>query len=223
MPYYPILVDLAGRKVLIVGGGNVAQRKIESLLQYDAEVLVVGRELTATLRDYIEDGKITYLGPEFQKEHINGAILVIAATDDPALNRLVSTCARDSGSLVNSVDQPADCTFIVPAVLKRGDLLIAVSTSGKSPALAKKVREDLESHFGEEYEILLILMGNLRKEILSRGFGQEENRRIFENVVSSGALKMIREKNWEGIRSLLSEALDRPTSRGELLKYLKRE
>jgi precorrin-2 dehydrogenase/sirohydrochlorin ferrochelatase len=223
MPYYPILVDLAGRKVVIVGGGNVAQRKIESLLQYEAEVLVVARELTTRLKDYIKEGKITYLGPEFQEEHIVGAMLVIAATDDPALNRLVSTCARDRGSLVNAVDQPADCTFIAPSVLKRGDLLIAISTSGKSPALAKKVRDDLESHFGEEYEILLILMGNLRKEVLSRGFGQEENRRIFEHVVNSGVLKLIREKNWQGIGSLLSEALGRPTSREETSKYLKRE
>lgn len=221
--YYPILVDLSGRKVVVVGGGNVAQRKIESLLQYEAEVLVVARELTKRLRDYIKEGKITYLGREFQKEHINDAMLVIAATDDPGLNRLVSTCARDKGSLVNAVDQPADCTFIVPSVLKRGDLLIAISTSGKSPALARKVREDLENHFGEEYEILLILMGNLRKEILSRRFGQEENKRIFEHVVNSGVLKMIREKNWEGLGSLLSEALDRPTSREEILKYLKRE
>jgi precorrin-2 dehydrogenase/sirohydrochlorin ferrochelatase len=223
MSYYPILVDLAGQKVVIVGGGNVAQRKIESLLQYEAEVLVVARELTTKLREYIKAGKINYLGQEFQKEHINGAMLVIAATDDPALNRHVSTCARDRGSLVNVVDQPADCTFIVPSVLKRGDLLIAISTSGKSPALARKVREDLENHFGEEYEILLILMGNLRNEILPRGFGQEENKRIFEHIVNSGVLKMIRERNWEGIGSLVSEALDRPTSREEILKYLKRE
>jgi precorrin-2 dehydrogenase/sirohydrochlorin ferrochelatase len=223
MPYYPILVYLAGRKVVVVGGGNVAQRKIESLLQYEAEVLVVARELTTRLRDYIKEEKITYLGREFQKEHIKGAMLVIAATDDAGLNRLVSTCARDSGCLVNAVDQPGDCTFIVPSVLKRGDLLIAISTSGKSPALARKVREDLEKHFGEEYEILLNLMGNLRKEILSRGLGQEENKRIFEHIVNSGVLKMIREKNWEDLGSFLSNALDRPTSREEILKYLERE
>jgi precorrin-2 dehydrogenase/sirohydrochlorin ferrochelatase len=210
--YYPILVDLSGQKVVVVGGGNVAQRKIESLLQYEAEVLVVARDLTPGLSRYMEQGKITHLGREFQKDQVDDAILVIAATDDPALNRLVSTSARDKGILVNAVDQPGDCTFIVPSVLKRGDLIIAVSTSGKSPALARRVRKDLESHFGEEYESVLILMGNLRKEILSRGLGQEEKKGIFENIVNSGILRMIREKDWESIASLLSEALDRPVS-----------
>ena len=221
--YYPILVDLSGQKVVVVGGGNVAQRKIESLLLFEAEVLVVARELTPGLRQYIKEGKITYLGREFQKEQIDGATLVIAATDDPGLNRFVSTSARDRGILINAVDQPADCTFIVPSVLKKGDLLIAISTSGKSPALARRVREDLENHFGEEYEILLILMGNLRKEILSRGLAQEEKKGIFENIVNSDILRMIRKKNWESIASLLSEALDRPISREEMLKYLERE
>jgi precorrin-2 dehydrogenase/sirohydrochlorin ferrochelatase len=223
MSYYPILADLAGRKVVVVGGGNVAQRKIESLLHHEADVLVVARELTPRLSQYMKEGRITYLGREFRKEQIGGAILVIAATDDPALNRLVSTSARDRGILINAVDQPADCTFIVPSVLKRGDLLIAISTSGKSPALARRVREDLEKHFGVEYEILLILLGNLRKEILSRDLMQEEKKAIFENIVNSDILQMIREKNWEGIASLLSEALDRPISREETLKYLKRE
>jgi precorrin-2 dehydrogenase/sirohydrochlorin ferrochelatase len=221
--YYPILVDLSGQKVVVVGGGNVAQRKIESLLQYGPEVLVVARELTPGLSRYTEQGKITHLGREFQKDQVDGAILVIAATDDPALNRLVSASARDRGILVNAVDQPGDCTFIVPSVLKRGDLLIAVSTSGKSPALARRVREDLESLFGEEYEGVLILMGNLRKEILSRGLGQEEKKGIFENIVNSGILRMIREKDWESVAFLLSEALERPVSGEETVKFLKRE
>jgi precorrin-2 dehydrogenase/sirohydrochlorin ferrochelatase len=146
---------------------------------------------------------------------------VIAATDDPALNRFVCTSARNGGILINAVDQPADCTFIVPSVLKRGDLLIAISTSGKSPALARRVREDLESHFGEEYEMLLILVGNLRKEILFSGLAQEEKKGIFENILNSDILRMIREKNWESIASLFSEALDRPISREEIIEYLK--
>jgi len=223
MPYYPILVDLSGQKVVVVGGGNVAQRKIESLLQHRAEVCVVARELTPRLRENVEAGKITFLGRKFQKEHLDGAMLVIAATDDTLLNRLVSTSARERGILVNAVDQPADCTFIVPSVLKRGQLLIAVSTSGQSPALARKVREDLENLFGEEYETLLALMGNLRREILSGGLSQEARKGIFENLVSSDILRMIREKNWEAVGSLLSEALGRPISREEILEYLERE
>ena len=110
---------------------------------------------------------------------------MIAATDDPSLNQAVSACAREKGILVNAVDQPVDCTFIVPSILKRGDLVIAVSTSGKSPAIAKKIREDLENRYGREYEIFLALLGKLRGEVLRKGFSQEENKGIFERLVNS--------------------------------------
>jgi precorrin-2 dehydrogenase/sirohydrochlorin ferrochelatase len=223
MPYYPILVDLAGQKVVVVGGGHVAERKIESLLQHGAEVCVVARELTPGLKEKEEAGKIAFLGREFEREHLDGAMLVIAATDDTLLNRRVSASARERGILVNAVDQPSDCTFIVPSVLKRGELLIAVSTSGQSPALARKVREDLEILFGEEYETLLVLMGNLRKEILSGGLSQEERKRVFETLARSDILRLIREKNWEAVGSLLSGALGRPVSREQTLGYLGRD
>jgi len=107
------------------------------------------------------------------------------------------------GLLINAVDQPEDCNFIVPSALRRGDLRIAVSTSGKSPALAKKVREDLEEHFGNEYESFLVLMGKLRKEILSRGLSQKENSRIFRELVESPILEAIGREEWGQVASIL--------------------
>ena len=183
MPYYPILVDLKEKKVIVVGGGIVAQRKIETLLEYDAIVNIVSHELTPILQRYVEEGRVKLLGKDFSGDELDGAFLVIAATDNPEVNHRVSEIAKGKGLLVNAVDQPSDCTFIVPAILRRGDLLVAISTSGKSPALAKKIRENLEVKFGGEYEDFLRLMGYVRREILSSGISQEERSRIFNELI----------------------------------------
>jgi precorrin-2 dehydrogenase/sirohydrochlorin ferrochelatase len=221
--FYPILVDLQGKKALVVGGGKVAQRKIESLLEYGASVHVIARELTAELEQLRSRKRIELLGGEFSEAHLEGVFLVIAATDDALLNRRVSQEAQKRGLLVNAVDQPADCNFIVPSVLSRGDLLIAVSTSGKSPAFARKVRVELEQHFGEEYGFFLNLMGNLRKEILRLGLSQEENKRAFEKLVYSDLLQAIRQKKWDLASQIIEKVLGRPLSKNQILDFLKAE
>jgi precorrin-2 dehydrogenase/sirohydrochlorin ferrochelatase len=111
------------------------------------------------------------------------------------------------GMLVNAVDQPEDCNFIVPAIVRRGDLVIAISTTGKSPALAKMLRERLELQFGYEYEIFLILIGKLRKKILSMGYSQEKNSRIFNEIVRSDIIKALEEKNLRRVEELFQEIL----------------
>jgi len=221
--FYPILVDLQGKKALVVGGGKVAQRKIETLLEYGASVQVVARELTAELEELRNAGRIEFLGGEFAEAFLEGAFVVFAATDDASLNRRVSRAAQQRGLLVNAVDQPADCNFIVPSVLSRGDLLIAVSTSGKSPAFARKVRLELERNFGEEYGSFLNLMGNLRKEILRLGLSPEENKSTFEDLVSSDLLTAIREKNWDLASQIVEKVLGRPVSKNQMLDFLKAE
>jgi precorrin-2 dehydrogenase/sirohydrochlorin ferrochelatase len=135
----------------------------------------------------------------------------------------VSQAAQQRGLLVNAVDQPADCNFIVPSVLARGDLLIAVSTSGKSPAFARKVRVELERHFGEEYGLFLNLMGNLRKEILRLGLSQEENKSAFEELVYSDLLQTIRRKEWVAASQIIEKVLERPVSKNQILDFLKAE
>jgi precorrin-2 dehydrogenase/sirohydrochlorin ferrochelatase len=221
--FYPILVDLHGKRALVVGGGKVAQRKIETLLEHGASVQVVARELTATLKALRKDEEIECLGDEFSEAFLEGTFLVFAATDDASLNRRVSQAAQQRGLLVNAVDQPADCNFIVPSVLARGDLLIAVSTSGKSPAFARKVRVELERHFGEEYGLFLNLMGNLRKEILRLGLSQEENKSAFEELVYSDLLQTIRRKEWVAASQIIEKVLERPVSKNQILDFLKAE
>ncbi|MGD8985663.1 MAG: bifunctional precorrin-2 dehydrogenase/sirohydrochlorin ferrochelatase [Desulfobacteraceae bacterium] len=223
MSYYPVLIHLDGKKVVVVGGGPVAERKIETLLEYGADVQVVSRDLTPRLRKYSEGGTIGFLGQEFNEDCLEEAFMVIAATDDPRLNHQVSKKAKEKGLLVNAVDQPSDCNFIVPSILRRGDFLIAVSTSGKSPALAKKVREALEEGFGNEYESLLILMGRLREEILSQRLSQDENRRIFHELVNSPVLEAIARKDWNGVAVILNGIIPGRVSSKDVINYLKVE
>lgn len=205
MSYYPIFLELEGKTVLVVGGGNVALRKVETLLEYGAEVNIVSKGLNSQLRGLVESGKIRQVGKEFVDKHLNSIFLAIAATDDPELNHKISESARKRGIMINAVDQPADCDFIVPSVVKRGDLSVAVSTSGKSPALAKSIRKQLEEQFGKEYESFLILMGRLRKEILSLGLAQEKNSRFFNAIVNSNILEAIAEDRWEEVAEILEK------------------
>ena len=221
--FYPVLVDLQGKKALVVGGGKVAQRKIETLLEHGATVQVVAKELTASLEELRRAGRIEFLGEEFSETFVDGVFVVFAATDDASLNRRVSRTAQQRSLLVNAVDQPADCNFIVPSVLSRGDLVIAVSTSGKSPAFARKVRVELEQSFGEEYGLFLNLMGNLRKEILRLGLSQEENKSTFEDLVTSDLLTAIREKNWDLASQIIEKVLGRPVSKNQMLDFLEAE
>jgi precorrin-2 dehydrogenase/sirohydrochlorin ferrochelatase len=223
MSYYPILVNLQGQKAVVVGGGNVAERKIQTLLLCAAVVHVVSRDLTGTLQRYVAENKITYLGDAFRESQLDGAFMVIAATDDPELNRKVSLAAKRQNLLINAVDQPEDCNFIVPSILRRGDLIIAVSTSGKSPALARKIRQELEATFGDEYQSLLVIMGRLRKEILSSGLSSEENRAIFMALADSGLLKALEKRDWDEVAAILSKAFGRLMSRDEVMDYLKAE
>ena len=217
--YYPVFLALEGKKVLVVGGGRVAQRKIETLLEYGALVDVVARELNRAIASMAEKGLIQYAGRDFAESHLDHVFLVIAATSDVSLNRHVSEKAQQKGLFVNAVDQPSECNFIVPSILRRGDLVVAVSTSGKSPAFARKVREDLEEHFGEEYASFLTLMGNLRELVLSRGLSQEQNRGLFEKLIASPLLGSIRENDWERAASIVSDVLGGSFSPEEIMDY----
>jgi precorrin-2 dehydrogenase/sirohydrochlorin ferrochelatase len=223
MSYYPVLIHIEGKKVIVVGGGTVAERKIETLLEYGAVVYVVSRDLTPRLRKYSEEGTIGFLGQEFNEASLEEAFMVIAATDDPILNHKVSEKAKERGLLINAVDQPSDCNFIVPSVLRRGDLLIAVSTSGKSPALAKKLREALEERFGNEYESLLILMGRLREKILTQRLSREENKRIFHDLINSPILEAIARKDWDEVSVILNGIIPGQLSTEDVKTFLKVE
>ena len=207
MSYYPIFVQLQGEKALVVGGGSVARRKVETLLEYGASVRIVSRVLCPKLERLVEKEEIRFLGEEFRETFLEGIFLVIAATDDKELNHRISRAARARGLLINAVDQPEDCNFIVPSIVNRGNLQIAISTSGKSPAMAKKIRKELEGRFGMEYEVFLSLMGRIREAVLPMGFSQKENGAIFQRIIDAGLLDMIARGDTKGAEAALSELL----------------
>lgn len=168
-PYYPVSLSLSGRKCLVVGGGLVARRKVATLLEHGAAVQVISPELCPELKQMAAKGLIETLPREYQSGDIKEAFVVIAATDDGKINDRVAQEAALKGVLVNVVDDPTGSNFIVPSYLRRGDITIAVSTAGRSPALARKIRHRLEKEFGAEYASLALLIDSVRSELKERG------------------------------------------------------
>jgi len=198
--YYPLYLNITDKRCVVVGGGEVAARKVERLLSCGARVTVIVRELGPALDVLKKNGRLEHVESDYRKEHLRGAFLVIGATDSPEVNERVYRDSKEEGVLVNIVDDPGLCDFILPSLMERGDLAIAVSTGGKSPALARKIRQELESIYGPEYEVLLGIMGALREKVLSRQGPSEANRRVFESVLDSDVLDKIRKKDWKAVK-----------------------
>jgi precorrin-2 dehydrogenase / sirohydrochlorin ferrochelatase len=207
MKYYPVNLDIRHQSCLVVGGGAVGTRKVKTLLGCGAAVTVVSPEVTNSLMALAGENRISLKQRPYQASDLEDVFLVIGATDNMDLNRAIHQDARKQGKLCNIADQPDLCNFILPSVIERGDLIIAISTSGKSPAFAKKLRKQLEAQFGPEYAEFLKLMGTVRKILLERDHDPEAHRRIFENLVDQGLLESIRDGNTAHIDSLLKALL----------------
>jgi precorrin-2 dehydrogenase/sirohydrochlorin ferrochelatase len=163
MSLYPIFLKLEGHKVLIVGGGIIAEQKIEAVLRSATDVTVVSPQITPRIRLWAHQGRIKYVALDFKQGMTCGYFLVISCTDSEATNRAVYQEARESGALANAVDDPGYCDFYAPAVVSRGGFQIAISTGGNSPALSQHVRKQLEENFGPEYESWTAWLGRMRE------------------------------------------------------------
>jgi precorrin-2 dehydrogenase / sirohydrochlorin ferrochelatase len=168
MPLFPAFLKLAGRRCLVVGAGPVAEEKIESLLRAGAKITVVAPEATPRVRAWARAKKIRWHRREFRASDLPGAFLVVAATSSPKLHARIFQQARRLGVLCNSVDDPAHCDFYYGAVVRRGELQIAISTGGHSPALAQRLRKKLEKEIGSEYERFVTALGAARKRLFAK-------------------------------------------------------
>jgi len=168
-PYYPILLNIQGKKCLVVGGGEVALRKAQTLVEHGATVEIVSPNFCPELNELEKNGAIRVIQKDYEPENLNGALLVVAATDDTSVNEKVAAEARKIGILVNVVDKPAISDFIVPSYFRHGDIIVAVSTSGKSPALARKIRYELQRDLKAEYAQLAIIASEVRGELKQQG------------------------------------------------------
>jgi precorrin-2 dehydrogenase/sirohydrochlorin ferrochelatase len=189
-PYYPVFLDLAGRLCVIVGGGAVAVRKARTLAGYGADVVVIAPDVSEGLVSMQCEGLVTVEQRGYVRGDLAEAFLAICATDSEEVNRAVHAEAEERHCLVNVVDVPELCTFIVPSVVKRGGLQIAISTGGAAPTVAKRLRKRLSSELGEEWADYVTLMGEVRALVLENVPGGEAARKpIFERIADSDLLE----------------------------------
>jgi precorrin-2 dehydrogenase / sirohydrochlorin ferrochelatase len=207
MRYYPVYLDMHGRNALVVGGGAVGSRKAETLLRAGARVTLVSPQVTETIRSLADEGRLTWHARRYRSSDVAAMFLVFSATDDPDLNRRIEEDAARQHALCNFADQPDRSHFILPSIIARGDLLVSVSTSGKSPAVARRLRKEMETYFGEEYAPFLRLMGAVRERLLEREHAPDDHRKVFGQLLDGGLLALVKAQDMEGINKLLKSVL----------------
>ncbi|MFA6010186.1 MAG: bifunctional precorrin-2 dehydrogenase/sirohydrochlorin ferrochelatase [Desulfobacteraceae bacterium] len=215
MRYYPLFLDIRNRKCLVVGGGSVGTRKTETLVRCGAEVTVISRVFSKGFSGIGDDKKNPMLVcKDYEPSDLEGVFLVFAATSDRDLNERIRLDAEKQGKLYSIADDPNRSCFIAPSVVARGDLTIAVSTSGQSPALAKKLRQNLETLYGPEYADFLRIMGSFRKRILEKGHDPETHKDLFRQVIDRDVPSMIREGRNNDVRAVFQEVFGKEFDEG---------
>ena len=191
MTLFPMFMKLEGRPCLVVGAGTVGEPKISSLIASGASVRVIALHATAAVAEWAQAGSITWDARAFSAADLDGVFLVIAATNSRDLNATIFDQARQRNILCNVVDDPDYCDFYYPAVVRRGELQLAISTNGHSPALAQRIRRELEIQFGPEYGEWLEELGRIRQQLFAGKIDPEERRRLLHELASREAFEKI--------------------------------
>jgi len=198
-----MFVKLKGRRVVVVGGGEIAAGKLDALLQAGAKVTVVSPAVNSQVSSLVKEGKIEWREREFAQEDLDGAFLAIAATSVPSVNESVYRAADWRGLLCNAVDDIEHCHFYYGSVVQRGDLQIAISTNGKSPALAQRLRKELEAQFGDEYEAWIDWLGAAREVLRASDAPPVQTKEVLHKLASR-----------EGFERFLHDAARKPSTEG---------
>jgi len=206
--YYPIFLNISGKRCVVVGGGQVSLRKVKALLEHRASVEVISPDACPELNKLAEDGEISVLPRSYRAGDLEDAFIVIAATSDRDTNLEVAQEAQRKAVLVNVVDDQENSDFIAPSYVRRGDITIAVSTAGRSPALARKIRTRLEKDFGDEYASLARLIGEVRVEIKRQGI-KVDGDGWQEALDLDLLIKLLREGDKEKAKTVLVSGLRR--------------
>src|SRR5687768_14487914 len=183
--YYPVLLDLRGRTCVVIGGGTIATGKVEGLLEAGARVTVIAPRLSPALAALAEAGRVRHLARAYEPGDLAQAFLAVGATDDRAANAAVWEEAQARSLLFNAVDDVPHCNFIAPSILRQGDLIVAISTSGKAPALAVRLKEKLAPELGPEYAAFLELAGALREDLATQVPDFEARKALWYALVDS--------------------------------------
>jgi len=216
MRYFPINLDICGKTVVVIGGGAVAGQKCPSLIKAGALVTVIAPQIEVGLQQLRDAGSLRHLSRDYQYGDLAGALLAFAATDQPEINRAVAAEAVQRGILLNVADAPAVSSFTSPAIVSRGELLITVSTGGKSPALARQIREELAGRFGEEYEMALELLGAVREKLLTLQGDSAYNKKLLNELVRHNLPELYKNNSVAALNHLLLELFGLGFSLAEL-------
>ncbi|MBT4511759.1 MAG: bifunctional precorrin-2 dehydrogenase/sirohydrochlorin ferrochelatase [Chloroflexi bacterium] len=211
MSYYPMFLDLKEKRCVVIGGGNVALRKVNMLLDHSAKIEVVSTEFCEGLEALAKNDIIKVIRRSYETGDLEGMFIVIAATDNRETNERITAEANERGILINVVDTPDLCNFIVPSYVRRGDVTLAISTNGRSPALARKLRTELEKQFGEEYAQLAEVAAEVRSELKQKGIAVSSEK--WQDALDlDGLLDLIRSGQKDKVRNRLwydlGEAVD---------------
>lgn len=207
MIFYPVNLKISGRLCLVVGGGNVALRKIDSLLGCQALVTVISPVIIDEIRVLAERGDITLHLRGYQAGDLAGAFLVFAATDKPEVQERIAAEAAERNILLNIADDPRRCDFQVPAKVRRGELLLTVSTGGASPALSRLIREQLEEQFDEEYGMVISMFARIREVVVDGSGSSAANQKIFHDLLRSNIVELVRRGKWRNVTEILFRIL----------------
>lgn len=207
---YPLCLNISGRLCVVIGGGLVAERKVRGLLHAGGLVRVVSPVVTSGLAELAEQHAIDWRQKTYSRADLDGALLVFAATDNTGVQQTVWHDARADGLLINVADAPQACDFQVPAVVRRGDLILSVATNGTSPAVAAMVRRRVEREFGDEYGLLTAIAGLIREQLLAEGRGSEEIKFLFDKILCDDIVVWLRHRRWDKVQQHVKGVLGWP-------------
>lgn len=205
MSYKPIFLELTNRRCVVIGGGAVAEREVESLLEVGAALTVISPGLTERLQAWWEGGRIDYVARGYQTGDLVGHDLAFVAADNGEISEAVFREGKERRVWVNAADDPAHCDFILPSILRRGPLVVAVATGGSSPALSRAVREELETYFTEDYTILAEIVATVRRELKERSLAPSAE--AWQKALNGDLRRLIKEGKQEEAKVYLLKRL----------------
>lgn len=223
MAFYPINLNISGQLCVVIGGGTVATRKISSLLLCDARVRVISPELSAGLKPFLDNHNLEWIPRPYMGGDLQGATLAFALTDNPEVQRQIATEAHELEIPINIGDNPEACTFQTAATVRRGDLLISISTGGGSPALAATIRRELELHYGPEYGDLVKLLCLIRQLTVGQRSSQEKQKLLLERILQTNIMALLKKKEWQLLHEKLLEILPQTINVNSLIQKLRGE
>jgi precorrin-2 dehydrogenase/sirohydrochlorin ferrochelatase len=207
MAFYPINLNITGQLCVVIGGGAVATRKITSLLLCDAKVRVISPKISPEIKQLTNKNNLEWMPRVYMRGDLQGAILAFALTDNPDVQHQITTDAKEQGIPINIADNPDACTFQTAATIRRGELLIAISTGGGSPALAATIRQELELRYGPEYGELVKLLTEIRQLTVGQDSSQKQHKLLFTKIIQTNILSLLKKKEWQLLLEQLNEIL----------------